>query len=169
MFGGNMGRSACNYVFRFGSLVAFAVLGLACNAISGADGLSIADDDGDSQGSGTTATAGSTTADGSSGTGDSGAGAGVTIGSGPGTSGSGGNTSSGNTSSSGAGAGDPQPCQYPAGPYGVALGQTVPPTISWQGYAPGQSQATNISIQDLFDCDGRFGIHAIMIDTSQYG
>jgi len=44
------------------------------------------------------------------------------------------------------------------------------PSLSWQGYGEGPAnQVTTISIQDYFDCDGSKGIHALMVETSQYG
>ena len=49
------------------------------------------------------------------------------------------------------------------------VGQVVPPSHSWQGYAENATQASTISIQDYFDCDGSKGINALMIETSQYG
>ena len=60
-------------------------------------------------------------------------------------------------------------CEYPAGPYGVAQGQVVPPNLSWQGYAPGSNSVSTFTAEDLFDCDGSRGIHAVIIDTSQFG
>jgi hypothetical protein len=63
----------------------------------------------------------------------------------------------------------PPPCDYPTGPYGVGTGQTVPPDLAWQGYAPGSDTPTTVSIQDFFDCDGLKGIDAVLIDTSQFG
>jgi hypothetical protein len=69
----------------------------------------------------------------------------------------------------GTGGTPPPPCEYPPPPYGVAQGQVVPPTLSWQGYAPGNGSVTTVSIQDFFDCDGTKGIRAVMVDTSQYG
>jgi hypothetical protein len=153
------------------TLSAVALIGFsisACNAITGADAIVLDDvdddeDDGGSEGAG----AGDTTA--------------VAVGSGGQTSGPAGPTGSGGTvdgagagagptsTGSGTGAGDPTGCEYPAGPYGVAQGQVVPPSLSWQGFAPGSTTAETISIQDFFDCDGSRGIHAVLFDTSQYG
>lgn len=66
----------------------------------------------------------------------------------------------------------PPPCVYPAGPYGFTAmngswqGMTVPPTFQWQGYLKGSSSIQTLKAQDLFDCDGRFGINAIVFDLS---
>jgi thiol-disulfide isomerase/thioredoxin len=60
----------------------------------------------------------------------------------------------------------PPPCTYPSGPYGKTQGSTVPPNLTWQGYAPGSSSVSTISTSDLYDCDGRFGIHAILFAQS---
>jgi hypothetical protein len=60
-------------------------------------------------------------------------------------------------------------CDYPDGPYGVGEGQIVPPTLTWQGFAPGASSPTTIAITDFFDCDGSRGINALYFDTSQFG
>jgi hypothetical protein len=55
-------------------------------------------------------------------------------------------------------------CLYPAGPYGLTEGSRLPPSLAWQGYLGGSSQATKISIADYFDCDGSKGINALEID-----
>jgi thiol-disulfide isomerase/thioredoxin len=61
------------------------------------------------------------------------------------------------------------PCVYPSGPYGTSIdgswvGMTVPPTFTWQGYLKGSSLVQTLSAQDLYDCDGRFNINAIVFD-----
>jgi hypothetical protein len=62
----------------------------------------------------------------------------------------------------------PPPCDYPAGPYGYVLGSTVSPGITWQGYAPNDASGTvtTLKMTDLYDCDGRFGINAILLDEA---
>lgn len=60
----------------------------------------------------------------------------------------------------------PPPCVYPSGPYGYVQGSTVSPGISWQGYAPGSNEVTTLSTRDVYDCDGRFGINAILFDEA---
>ena len=120
---------------------------------------------------GTTAQAATSSATGGDTTGQGGA---ASVGSGAtttgATSGAGGMTTAttGMAAATSSGSGS-NPCQYPAGPYGVGQGQTVPPSLSWQGYAPGASSPSTLSIQEFFDCDGAKGIHAILFDTSQYG
>ena len=61
------------------------------------------------------------------------------------------------------------PCVYPAGPYGVAQGHTVPPTLSWQVYAPNSDTPSTLKMEDLFDCDGTHGRDVVIVDTSQFG
>ena len=144
------------------SLGAFAIS--ACNMITGAGEIRLADDDSSVAGGGNdvNGNVGGATAGAGANPGN---GAGAHDAGGSGTGLAGGTSGSGGT---GVGAG-PTVCEYPAGPYGVAVGQTVPPTITWQGYAPGASSASTISIQDLFDCDGSKGIDALLFDTSQFG
>jgi thiol-disulfide isomerase/thioredoxin len=66
----------------------------------------------------------------------------------------------------------PPPCVYPQGPYGYTgmagswLGAIVPPSFQWQGYLKGSSQIQTLSANDLYDCDGRNGINAILFDMS---
>lgn len=134
----------------------------ACNMVSGADDLAIGNDDDDDDGGGTGAstTGSSMVAAGVGGAGVGGMGTTVAA------NGVGGMTTS--SAMTGAGAG-PTECVYPAGPYGVGPGQTVPPNLSWNGFAPGSSAATTFTAEDLFDCDGSRGIHAVVVDTSQYG
>jgi len=60
-------------------------------------------------------------------------------------------------------------CTYPEGPYGIAKGDVLSPKLRWDGYVPGDDEATTITIGDFFDCDGERGIDAIIIDTSQFG
>ena len=60
---------------------------------------------------------------------------------------------------------DPPPagCTYPGGPYGNTPGAIANPNFSWQGFTPGSQAASTFGSQDLFDCDGSRGIHAILI------
>ena len=60
-------------------------------------------------------------------------------------------------------------CIYPEGPYGVEAGQPIDPTLSWQGYRPGSTELSTFTMEELFDCDGSEGIHAILMITSQHG
>lgn len=60
-------------------------------------------------------------------------------------------------------------CTYPAGPYGLAKGDVLSPEIRWQGYAPGEDEASTFGLRDVFDCDGERGVDAVIIDTSQFG
>lgn len=60
----------------------------------------------------------------------------------------------------------PQACTYPKGPYGVSTGQVLSPNASWQGYAANDTNVTTLHVTDLYDCDGKKGIDAIIIDVS---
>ena len=130
----------------------------ACNMLTGADDVRYSDDDDGGTG-------GTTASNTSSGNGAAGA---TTSGQGGATNGPGA-TNGTTTSGNGGSGGNPPNCDYPTGPYGVAQGNVVPPTITWQGYAPGAASPSTIRMEDLFDCDGSRGIDAIIIDTSQYG
>jgi hypothetical protein len=144
-------------VWLFTAIAATAPVA-ACNMVSGADEIGIRADDDDGGDTNTGAT-GSTATAGVGGAATGGAATTVAA------TGAGGAGSSTNT---GAGAG-PTVCEYPAGPYGVDSGQILPPTLSWSGFAPGSSAASTFTAEDLFDCDGSRGIHAVVVDTSQYG
>ncbi len=58
-------------------------------------------------------------------------------------------------------------CAYPEGPYGVEKGDVVPPDLEWQGYRPGDSEPSTISIREMYDCDGNKGINALLVSTSK--
>ncbi len=61
-------------------------------------------------------------------------------------------------------------CAYPtAGSPGVAPGNVVPVDRSWQGFLPGGTEYSDVSISDFYDCDGSRDIDAVMVDVSQYG
>jgi hypothetical protein len=147
----------------WGITIACALIGVclgACNIITGADGYFIETDetsgDGDggsrSSGNGSGETVATVGAGGAPATGATSTSA-VTTGAGP-------SATTGASSSSGSG------CALPSGPYGAMIGNTVSPSITWQGYADGASQAGTISLADYFDCDGSKGINAILIDES---
>ena len=57
-------------------------------------------------------------------------------------------------------------CQYPAGPYALAKGKTIDPSISWQCVKAGETTAKTMSTKDFFDCDGSRKINAVLFDTS---
>ena len=69
------------------------------------------------------------------------------------------------TNDSAADAGSPA-CVYPKGPYGVSTGSVLQPTLSWQGYAANDGAVSTLKLSDLFDCDGKKGINALIIDVS---
>ncbi|HHH27494.1 MAG TPA: hypothetical protein ENK57_03965 [Polyangiaceae bacterium] len=149
-----------------GAGASWALGASGCNAITGADAIVLdgADDDDAGDGAGADDTGAVAVGAGGQTSGPVGpagvGGAGEGVGAGPASTGVGG---------TGTGAPGPTECEYPAGPYGVAQGQIVPPNLTWQGFAPGSSTPETISIQDFFDCDGSRGINAVLFDTSQFG
>jgi hypothetical protein len=167
-------------------LAAFVVtavpLGSACNALTGADALRLGDDD-DASSDGNPSEAVAEGAGASSAGGDDA----VAVGAGNGSSATGpssatsggfggpsGSSGVGGDSGSGSSSGGPEPLPtdcgaYPSGPYGVAVGSAVPPSLSWQGYAPGSDQVSTVVPDDFYDCDGTRGIDAVLLDTSQFG
>jgi thiol-disulfide isomerase/thioredoxin len=68
----------------------------------------------------------------------------------------------------------PPPCVYPSGPYGMTgmdgtwSSQIVPESFQWQGYVVGDDTAQTITADDLYDCDGRKGINAILFLMSAF-
>lgn len=54
------------------------------------------------------------------------------------------------------------PLTYPEGPYGKAVGNTIP-NLSWDGYRDGAGEWGKISLLDYYDPDGTRGINAIKI------
>ena len=56
-----------------------------------------------------------------------------------------------------------------AGAAGVGTNQIVPMTHSWEGFRPGEAEASMINVTEFYDCMGSLGIDAIVFDTSQYG
>jgi hypothetical protein len=60
----------------------------------------------------------------------------------------------------------PPACVYPTGPYGTAMGSVISPTATWQGYEVGAASISTITAKDLYDCDGKKGINAIVFDES---
>lgn len=63
----------------------------------------------------------------------------------------------------------PTVCDYPepATGQGVEVGQTLPASLSWMGFAPGAGSAAEIAITELHDCDGTHGVHALLLSTLQ--
>lgn len=51
-------------------------------------------------------------------------------------------------------------CSYPSGPFGSAPGSFVRSDLSWA------CAGTDVSSSELFDCDGKKGINAIVFDVS---
>lgn len=59
-------------------------------------------------------------------------------------------------------------CEWPNGPYGNYVGDTLPPQ-HWMGFAPGENTARKIELREFFDCDGRLGgLDALLVITSQF-
>ncbi len=134
-----------------------------CNALTGADSIELSDELGDDAGGGgATGGNGATAGAGQTGSGQAGSGQ---AGSGQAASGQAGSGQTGSGASTGAG----MDCMWPAGPYGVGQGDTLPSGKSWQGYAAGSTQAGTVALADFYDCDGSRGINAVLFDTSQFG
>lgn len=57
-------------------------------------------------------------------------------------------------------------CVYPAGPYGITVGKVLNPNLQWQGFLPGATSPSTVSVSDLYDCDGSKGINAVVVDSS---
>jgi hypothetical protein len=141
--------------------------GAACNTLTGADSLVVAEGDDEPE----------DVASSSPGNGDGDAPDDAAVAAGAGGAGDpgGGHPSAPTAAATGSGgapagpsasSGGPTQCQYPAGPYGAAVGHVLPPTLSWQGFPENASQQTTVSITDYFDCDGSKGIHALLLITS---
>ena len=56
-------------------------------------------------------------------------------------------------------------CTYPTATYGVQLGNTVNPSLSWQGY-PARRRPAAIAIANYLDCDGTKDINALLVIES---
>ncbi|MBM4357614.1 MAG: redoxin domain-containing protein, partial [Deltaproteobacteria bacterium] len=76
---------------------------------------------------------------------------------------------SSSVASTAASTGSGGPVSWPAGPYGVNTGKTVPEKLAWDGYPEGNGGSTTLAIKDWYDPDGSKEIHAILVITSQYG
>ncbi len=61
--------------------------------------------------------------------------------------------------------GSPPAADYPPGPYGNAVGQTMA-NHSWQGYRNGTGPWTTIKMGDYYDPDGKKGITAIKVNLA---
>jgi hypothetical protein len=57
-------------------------------------------------------------------------------------------------------------CTYPSGPYGIAVGSVLSPTLEWQGYAPNATTPSTLKTTNIYDCDGSKGINAIVVLSS---
>lgn len=60
----------------------------------------------------------------------------------------------------------PPPCPYPSGPYGIGQGKVLSPSLTWDGYVKGVDTISTLTPADIFDCDGKKGINAVLIDES---
>lgn len=138
-----------------GSLpIASALLLVACNSVTSADGIEFVDGAGGSGES--VATSGSSALTAATTTAASGQ---------TSTASAGGSDASVAVASSSSG----PACVYPEGPYGVSLGKVIPKNLKWQGYLAGGNDQGTLTTEELFDCDGTKGINAILFDTSQFG
>lgn len=58
------------------------------------------------------------------------------------------------------------PCTYPPGPYGTKVGDTISPSLSWQGFLENSTSVSTITAADYHDCDGSRGVHAVLLIQS---
>ena len=65
----------------------------------------------------------------------------------------------------------PLACSYApeGGSIGVGEMKFLPPTLSFNGYAPGAQTTGPINATAFFDCTGNKEVHAIVFETSQFG
>lgn len=118
----------------------------ACNAITGAGDLRLKNTDEDEE---TTSSGGMT----------SGVLSGGTSGGATGSS----SSSTGGTSSSSSSSGSASVCEYPTGgTVGEKVGNTLPQTMKWPGYPEGTTTLGEVRVEDLYDCDGKKGVNAIL-------
>ena len=64
---------------------------------------------------------------------------------------------------------EPIVCDWPSGTGGVAEGNVLPKSLSWQGYGPGDTEPRNIAIEDFLSCGNPGDLDLLIISTSQYG
>ncbi len=142
----------------------------ACNAITGAGALELdaAIKDSATAGSGV---GGSNSSSGATGTSEEVAASSTSNGVVGSAVGSGGTTSTSSVaaSSTAASSGAGGSLAWPAGPYGVAPGMTLPENLSWAGYAEGTNKAGTIALKNWYDPSGSKGVDAILVITSQFG
>jgi hypothetical protein len=60
-------------------------------------------------------------------------------------------------------------CDWPSGTGGVAEGNVLPKSLSWQGYGPGDDTPRTIAIEDFLNCGNPGDLDLLIISTSQYG
>jgi thiol-disulfide isomerase/thioredoxin len=83
-------------------------------------------------------------------------------GAGAGSGETGGNNAGGSEATAGSG-GTPPGCTYPSSGFGTSEGSVVAPDVSWEGYAPGASLPSTISVSTFFDCSGATGVNAVLL------
>ncbi len=54
---------------------------------------------------------------------------------------------------------------YPAGPYGILLGQVFP-DLEWDGYRDAAGDWTKLHMHDYYDPDGKLGIRGLLLDIT---
>ena len=169
-----------NRYLRAGSLFVFFTAFAACNAITGASDVEF---DPEMHGSAGSASGSGGANGASTGSWNDGETSGSGVGSSTATSGvgstvgaGGANSTASNSSassvvasSSAASSGSGGAVAWPAGPYGVTIGKTVPESLSWAGYVEGSKSPATLSLQSWYDPDGTKGIEAILVITSQFG
>ncbi len=99
-------------------------------------------------------------------TGGSSSGGGGATATGGASTGGGGSTATGGSSAGGGSVGGAP--AYPPGPYGVEIGDVLPPDYVFYGYGPGAVTPSWVEVRDLYSPDGQ-QCHALRIITSGYG
>lgn len=72
----------------------------------------------------------------------------------------------GGTSTTGATPGAVGACTYPSGPYGTQVGAVIDPSLQWQCYVDDSATPTTVAMSDFFDCDGKKGVRAILLEQA---
>lgn len=62
----------------------------------------------------------------------------------------------------------PLNCNYQPATLGVDANKQLPPTLKWQGYAPGSDEVGSLSAMHFFDCNGSKGIDVVVFEMAKF-
>ena len=62
----------------------------------------------------------------------------------------------------------PTECAWPQGTVGLNNGEMMEAGLRWFGFAPGETEAREVAVEEFFDCDGTHGIDGLLFTTSKY-